>query len=96
MILGIRGIEESSAYQDIFAQGKNAGIAEGEARGRVEGEVGEARKILLGLGVKKFGEPGESARAEIAAIDDLDRLDLLLARILDAASREERLATPGS
>ncbi len=32
MILGVRGIEESSVYQDIFAKGE----AKGEAKGRVE------------------------------------------------------------
>ena len=33
MILGIRGIEESSVYQGIFAKG----VAVGEAKGRAEG-----------------------------------------------------------
>ena len=31
MILGIRGIEESSVYQDIFGKGEAKGRAEGEA-----------------------------------------------------------------
>ena len=37
MILGIRGIEESSVYQDIFGKGEAKGRAEGEAKGRGRG-----------------------------------------------------------
>jgi predicted transposase YdaD len=37
MILGIRGIEESSVYQDIFAKGLVEGLAEGRVEGRAEG-----------------------------------------------------------
>jgi predicted transposase YdaD len=45
MILGIRGIEESSVYQDIFAKGE----AKGEARGETIGEArGEARGLAKG------------------------------------------------
>jgi predicted transposase YdaD len=35
MILGIRGIEESSVYQDIFSKGE----AKGEAKGKIEGKA---------------------------------------------------------
>ena len=84
MMLGIRGIEDSWVYQDIFtkgrAEGEARGRAEGEARGRAEGEVEEARKILLRQGRKRLGEPDERILAEVEAIRDLDRLDLLLDR----------------
>jgi predicted transposase YdaD len=88
MILGIRGIEESSVYQDIFAKG--------EAKGRAEGELEEARKILLGLGRKKLGQPDERVLALVGGISDRDRLNLLLDRILDVASWDELLATTDS
>ena len=39
MVLGIRGIEESSVYRDIFAKGEAKGRTEGEAKGRTEGEA---------------------------------------------------------
>jgi predicted transposase YdaD len=84
MVLGIRGIEESRVYQDIFAKG----VAEGEAKGRAE----EARQALLHLGRKKFGPPSERVEAEISALGDLERLNDLLDRILDVASWEELLA----
>ena len=84
MVLGIRGIEDSSVYQDIFAKGR------AEARPRAaRGLVEEAREILIGLGRKKLGEPHEQVLSKIAAIRDLDHLNLLLDRILDAPTWEE-------
>jgi hypothetical protein len=104
MVLGIRGIEESSIYQDIFtkgeAKGRAEGRAEGEARGRAEGEARgraeEARKILLRQGRKRLGQPDESVFERIAVISDLDRLDLLLDHLLDVASWDELLASEES
>ena len=89
MILGIRGIEESSVYQDIFGKGEAKGRAEGEAEGKVE----EARLILLSLGRRKLGRPDEPVLARIAAIGDLDRLNALIHRLLDATTWEELLAS---
>ena len=96
MVLGIRGIEESSVYQDIFAKGRAEGRAEGEARGRAEGGVEEARKTLLRLGPKRLGPLDESWEGRIAAINDLDRLERLIDRLLDVASWDELLAGPES
>jgi predicted transposase YdaD len=97
MVLGIRGIDESGVFQDIFAmgraEGEAKGRAEGEAKGRAEGEVEEARRILLGLGKKRLGQPDEPMLAEIVAISDLDRLNLLLNRLLDVATWDELLAS---
>jgi len=105
MVLGIRGIEDSWVYQDIFAKGRAEGEAkgraEGEAKGRADGEakgraqgfVEEAREILLGLGRKKLGEPDEHVLARIAAISELDRLNILLDRILDAQSWRDLMAS---
>ena len=88
MVLGIRGIEDSWVYQDILARGR----ADGEARGRAEGLVEEARQILLGLGRKKLGEPREQVLSRIATVRDLDQLNRMLDRILDASTWEELLA----
>jgi predicted transposase YdaD len=105
MILGVRGIEESSVYQDIFAKGEAKGKAEGEAKGKAEGEAkgkaeGEAkgrlesaRLAVLRLGRKKFGPPAENVRAAIDAIDDVDQLGSLLDRVLDVSTWHELLAT---
>ena len=95
MILGIRGIEESSVYQDIFAKGEAKGEAKGRKRkGRVEGRVEEARLAILRLGRKKFGQPDEGVRTTIDAIDDIDQLNSLLDRILDVSSWNELLTFP--
>jgi predicted transposase YdaD len=95
MILGIRGIEESSVYQDIFAKGEAKGLSEGRVEGRAEGltegRIEEARRVMQELGSKKFGEPEEAVRARIIAIDDVDQLNALLARILDVATWDELL-----
>ena len=88
MILGIRGIEESSVYQDIFA----TGAAKGRDAGRVEGAAEEARRTLLRLGRKKFGPPSEEIEARITVLGDLGRLNELLDRILDVATWDQLLA----
>ncbi len=80
MILGIRGIEESSVYQDILEKG----------------QFKADRAALLRLGRKKFGPPDETVEATIDALVDLDRLNALLDRILDVSTWDELLATPGA
>jgi hypothetical protein len=78
-ILNIPGIEASSVYQAIYARGR----------------VKERRESLLRLGRKKWGEPDERVLAQVAAIDDLDRLGLLIDRIFDAlASSWDELVPP--
>ncbi len=73
-ILKIRGIEESSVYQAIYAKGYAAGRAEA------------ARESLLYLGRKEWGEPDERVLSQIMAIDDLDRLHDLIDRVFDASA----------
>ena len=80
MVLGIRGIEASSVYQDIFSKGRLAG--------RIQG----TRDILFMLGQKRFGQPSEQVRLTIAAMDDLDQLRALLGKILDVSNWDELLA----
>jgi hypothetical protein len=48
---------------------------------------------VLQLGRKKIGQPGESVRAVIATITDIDRLNSLLERILEVASWDELLTS---
>jgi hypothetical protein len=55
--------------------------------------VDEARKTLLRQGLKKLGPPDERISGRIAEIADLDRLDVLLERILDVSSWDELLAS---
>jgi len=94
-LLGIRGIEESWVYQDIFAEGEATGRAEGWAEGRAEikaeGAVEQSRNALLRLGRKKLGEPDERVLSLLAALGDLDRLNLLLDALLEAARWDDLL-----
>jgi predicted transposase YdaD len=88
MILGIRGIEESSVYQDIFAKGEAKGLVDGLIAGRIE----EARQAVLQVGRKKLDQPDDEIRERIAAIDNVDRLNALLERIFDVSSWDELLS----
>ncbi len=77
MILGIRGIEESSVYQSIFAKCEAQGKAEGEAKGEAKGIV----ESLLRVGRKRLGAPDERVEAAIRTITDPDQLLRLVDRV---------------
>jgi hypothetical protein len=61
-----------------------------EMKAHLEGVVAS----LLRLGRKKFGPPDPRIEATVAAIGDLDRLNLLLDRIFDVSSWDELLSAP--
>jgi hypothetical protein len=84
LLRGVRNMRESVTYQAILREGE----AIGEARGRAD----EARRILLRLGERKFGPPTVGTRAELRRISDLERLELLTDRVLNASSWDELLA----
>jgi hypothetical protein len=84
-ILKIRGIEESSVYQAIYA------------KGYAEGRAEAARESLLREGRKEWGEPDGRVLSQIMAIDDLDRLHDLIDRVFDAsASSWDELLPPAA
>ena len=80
MILGIRGIEESSVYQDIFAKGEAKGLVEGRVEGRVEDAHREHDAAVLNGDVRS-GEDEE--RAERGQADEVVRKESR--HLLDAA-----------
>ena len=51
-------------------------------------------RTLLKLGRKKFGEPSESQRRTLLAMDESGLLDRLVERVLDVDSWDEFLRTP--
>src|SRR5262249_53986075 len=71
---GIVSMKESSTYQAILAEGRDAGIA----LGRAEGAVAEARKMVRLLGEEVLGPPDHQTLADIDVIADLTRLEALL------------------
>ena len=73
---GVTSMEESSTYQYIVA------------KGALKGE----KRLLMLQGSKRFGPPDAKTAAAIEAITDLERLEQLGERLLDASSWEELLA----
>ena len=81
MLQGVRRMKESVFYQDL--------VEEGAAKGRLE----EARRMLLRLGERHFGQPvSTSIRSRVEAISDLEVLEGLADRALRLRSWEELLA----
>jgi hypothetical protein len=59
-----------------------------------EGQVKRGRKDILLVGAERLGPPDESAKTRLEGITDLERLDRMLLRSVEAASWEEILSTP--
>jgi predicted transposase YdaD len=75
---GVRKMRDSTAYQAILD----------------EGRAEEARQLLLRLGRKKWGAVDSTVEQTVRAIEDVDRLELLIERVLETASWQELLQTP--
>ena len=81
-----QAMRESWAYQEVLDEGR----AEGEARGRAE----EERRILLRLGTRRLGPPDAATAATLRALSDIDRVERMTERLLDATSWADVLSTP--
>ncbi len=75
-------MRESVTYQAILDEG------------REEGRIDEVRKLIVRLGQKRLGAPGERITATLAALTDLEHLERLHERLTDVQSWEELLALP--
>jgi len=84
MVFRIRHIEGFWVYSDILAES----LTGDEAKGAVL----EARHALLLVGRQKLGEPDERVLSQLADLRDLQRLNLLLEVLLDAAGWDDLLA----
>jgi predicted transposase YdaD len=73
---GLQHMRDSATYQAILDEGR----AEGEQR------------LLLRVGIARFGPPDDATRSRIGAITDTDALDRLTDRILTVSSWDELLA----
>lgn len=76
----VRAMTESTTYQAILEEGAK------------KGKTIEAKRILLRQGHKRFGSPSPQVVAEIEAISNVDRIEQLAERLLDAKSWEDLLA----
>lgn len=80
ILRGVRSMKESVTYQAI--------LEEGQARGT----LGEARKLLLRLGTRRFkSEPPAPIKKAIESMADLERLEFLIERHADANGWDELL-----
>lgn len=89
LLQGVRAMKESTTYQAILEEGEARGEVRGEARGMEKGKTEEARALLLRLGSKRFGPPDAATQAAITVTAEIERLELLIDRILDVESWAE-------
>jgi hypothetical protein len=75
---GVQAMRESSTYMGIIE----------------DGQIEEAKKIILRQGRKRFGPPSEGVVATVNALQNLERLESLSDRLLDVDTWEELLAQP--
>jgi hypothetical protein len=71
----VLGMEESVTYQEIVGKGR----------------LSHAHQTLFRLGEKRFGPVDEATMADLNAIDDVQKLDKLIDRILEVGSWQELL-----
>ena len=88
LLEGVQGMQESTTYQAILREGRNEGLIEG----RITGE----RKLLVRQGTKRFGPPDSAILAAIESIRDVERLEALGERILEADVRDWNSLLGGS
>ena len=73
-----QAMRESWAYQEILE----------------EGRADEARQILLRLGTRRLGPPDRDTAAALAALVDIERVERMTERLLDATTWSDVLTTP--
>ena len=72
LLRGVRDMKESSFYQAILAEGRAEGVAQGVTVGRAE----EAKRLLLKIGRRRFGEPESRTAEVIEALGDLESVEV--------------------
>ena len=67
---------------EMMTSWHKAGWREGRSEGLREGQLIEARRILLAVGRIRLGEPGELVLDAIHKIESPDEIEAMIARIL--------------
>ena len=75
-------MQDSATYQRVLL------------RGRTEGRTEEAKRLLLLLGDQRFGPPDDRSRHALAALTDLERIERITTRLLQAENWDDLLSTP--
>jgi predicted transposase YdaD len=81
-------LRDSSIVQMYLKEGREEGVAIGLERGLERGAVDEARRILLKLLSRRFGQIDPKVQSMVDSTADLATLERLLDRIVDVASPE--------
>jgi hypothetical protein len=87
----VENMAESMA-QWVERQALSKGKVEGRVEGNVEGRIQEAHALLLRLGSKRFGAPDAQMLSTLSAISEIEELERLADRLLEAESWRELLA----
>lgn len=83
LLQGVLGMEESTTYQAIIR------------KGAAQGELNEARKLLLRLGQSHFQrEAPPDVQSRVEAMQDLDQLEQFILRVTQLRSWDELLPAP--
>jgi len=90
---GMISMEESTTYQAILAKGEARGVAIGETRGKAQGALEEAKKMLRLFGEARLGPMNAKQAAALEAMDDLHRVEELTPRMQNVGSWRELLAS---
>jgi predicted transposase YdaD len=88
LLRGIRAMRESVTFQAILKEGREQGLE--------SGKLEEAIKLLMKLGLKRFGTAEPSVSTTIDQITDLNRIEDLIDRLHEVNSWKELLALPGN
>lgn len=83
VLRGARRMRESITYQEI--------LDEGRAEGRTEGELREARRMVLRAGLRRLGLVTPLNEARINAVGSLTVLEALFDRVFDVETWEDLL-----
>jgi predicted transposase YdaD len=85
LLKGVVGMKESTFYQAILREGREEGVA--------EGALAEARKLVLIAGESHFGPADAQVKAALESIQEVERLEAMMARHQQAADWQDLLAT---
>ena len=75
-------MRESTTYQAILREGKDAGIQEGIQEGIERGRIAEARGMVRRVGIHQFGLPDARTQNAIDTIADIQKLEAMIDRLV--------------
>jgi len=87
LLRGVVSMKESTTYQAILREG----LQEGLEKGWKKGALAEAKRAVLIVGEHRWGVPDRHTRSVLERIQEVERLEELMARLPKVASWRELL-----